>query len=178
MIKPRRMRRSPHARRPCAIARNSSVRSSRDLLRDEGEMVASSRSAQLSSRSAAFRGFRGLGIHMYRLAADVGRHCEGLCPYADKARGIGRIGAPRPTLSRVTTKRRQVSWLAGCRLGPPSQNLMAPVALWSSARRLQLRGQPRNCAPMTRSPHSHFDPVGNRQPQNRRPIARAVKRTL
>jgi len=47
---------------------------------------------------------------------DVGRHCEGLCPYADKARGIGRIGAPRPTLSRVTTKRRQVSWLAGCRL--------------------------------------------------------------
>ncbi len=59
---------------------------------------------------------------------DVGRHCEGLCPHADKARGIGRIGAPRPTLSRVTTKRRQVSWLAGCRLGPPSQSLMAPVA--------------------------------------------------
>ena len=45
-----------------------------------------------------------------------------------KAQGIGRIGAPRPTLSRVTTKRRQVSWLAGCRLGPPSQSLMAPVA--------------------------------------------------
>ena len=59
---------------------------------------------------------------------DVGRHCEGLCRLASKARGIGRIGAPRPTLSRVTTKRRQVSWLAGRRRGPPSREHAFSVA--------------------------------------------------
>jgi hypothetical protein len=40
--------------------------------------------------------------------------------------------------------RQQVSWLAGCRFGPPSQGLVGPQwHLWSSAIRLQLRGQPR-----------------------------------
>jgi hypothetical protein len=38
---------------------------------------------------------------------------------------------------------RQVSWLAGQRLRPPSQGLTPQWYLWPAARRLQLRGQPR-----------------------------------
>ncbi len=42
--------------------------------------------------------------------------------------------------------RQQVSWLAGRRLGPPSQRPESlQWYLWSSAIRLQLRGQPRIC---------------------------------
>jgi hypothetical protein len=41
--------------------------------------------------------------------------------------------------------RQQVSWLAGYRLGPPSRKSEdLQWYLWSSAIRLQLRGQPRN----------------------------------
>ena len=42
----------------------------------------------------------------------------------------------------------QVSWLAGRRFGPPSQRPDGPQwHSWPSARRLQLRGQLRNCTP-------------------------------
>ena len=45
--------------------------------------------------------------------------------------------------------RQQVSWLAGYRLGPPSQKPESfQWYLWSSAIRLQLRGQPRICTPI------------------------------
>ena len=49
----------------------------------------------------------------------------------------------------------QVSWLAGRRLGPPSQRFVGlQWYLWSSANRLQLRGQPRICLPEANVPHS------------------------
>jgi hypothetical protein len=38
----------------------------------------------------------------------------------------------------------QVSWLAGRRFKPPSQGWNPQWQSWPSARRLQLRGQPRN----------------------------------
>jgi len=49
---------------------------------------------------------------------------------------------------------RQVSWLPGHRLAPPSRALARPVASWESARRSQLRGQPRSRLTPHRVPSS------------------------
>ena len=54
----------------------------------------------------------------------------------------------------------QVSWLAGRRLRPPSQEQIGPQWLfWPSARRLQLRGQLRNCIPVIAAGDAHRIPL-------------------
>ena len=82
------------------------------------------------------------GRRRYRLAANVVRHCEWSLPATRRSTcvdtGFGRLGAPRPTLSRVTTNdgRSPGSRVTAFDRLPRER---APVADWSSARRLQLR---------------------------------------
>ena len=76
------------------------------------------------------------------------------------------IGAPRPTRSRVTYDRQQVSWLAGYRLRPPSQRFFGlQWYLWPSAIRLQLRGQPRICTRICAHRIPLVSPFGHYQSQ-------------
>jgi len=85
------------------------------------------------------------------------------------------IGAPRPTRSRVTYDRQQVSWLAGYRLRPPSQRFFGlQWYLWPSAIRLQLRGQPRICTRICAHRIPLVSPCGHYQSQSWHPIVLRV----
>ena len=85
------------------------------------------------------------------------------------------IGAPRPTRSRVTYDRQQVSWLAGYRLRPPSQRFFdLQWYLWPLAIRLQLRGQPRICTRTCAHRIPLVSPCGHYQSQSWHPIVSRV----
>ena len=72
--------------------------------------------------------------------------------------------------------RQQVSWLAGYRLRPPSQRFFGlQWYLWSSAIRLQLRGQPRICTRICAHRIPLVSPCGHYQSQTWHPIVLRVK---
>jgi len=73
--------------------------------------------------------------------------------------------------------RQQVSWLAGYRLGPPSQKPESfQWHLWSSAIRLQLRGQPRICTPICAHRIPLVSPFGHYRSQTWHRIVLRVNR--
>ena len=70
-----------------------------------------------------------------------------LSPQTADTFSYSRLRGTPPDAFARDHDRQQVSWLAGYRLGPPSQkHISFQWHSWSSAIRLQLRGQPRNCS--------------------------------
>jgi hypothetical protein len=69
-----------------------------------------------------------------------------LRPFGSRSKLLSPHRSTPPDAFARDNDRQQVSWLAGCRFRPPSQKPVGPQwCYWSSAIRLQLRGQPRTC---------------------------------
>ena len=80
------------------------------------------------------------------------------------------IGAPRPTRSRVTYDRQQVSWLAGYRLRPPSRDFSVSSGIYGRWLSAYSWGQPRICTRTCAHRIPLVSPCGHYQSQSWHPI--------
>jgi hypothetical protein len=95
------------------------------------------------------------------LAADVDRHRELRPPYTPHlGMPTGRhLGTPRPMRSRVTTTGGRFPGSRVIAFDHLPRDNRPQWLLWPSARRLQLRGQLRNCIPVIAAGHAHRIPL-------------------
>jgi hypothetical protein len=98
-------------------------------------------------------------MNIFRSTANMlnrhrGCRCSAFAQRTDANRPIQRTGAPRPTRSRVTHDRQQVSWLAGRCLEPPSQGHSSPVAFMVLGSPLTVAGAAAELPANASSPHS------------------------